>query len=61
VGDSVYAISLGGGEMLLRRLSKGVESGFMLIPDNSRYPTERLVDLDGLQIEGRVIWTEHWL
>jgi phage repressor protein C with HTH and peptisase S24 domain len=59
-GDSVYAISLGG-EVLLRRLSKGVEGGFMLIPDNARYPTERLADLDGLQIEGRAIWTEHRL
>ncbi len=62
IGDAIYAFSIGD-QVLLRRLSKGVDGAFMLIPDNPHYPTERLTahEVESLQIDGRVVWAEHRL
>lgn len=61
-GDAIYALSQQG-DVRVKRLSKAVDGTFMAISDNPRYPAERLspADLDGLHIEGRVVWTEHRL
>lgn len=61
-GEAIYALSQGG-DVRIKRLSKGVDGAFMAISDNAHYPPERLspAELDSLQIEGRVIWTERRL
>lgn len=61
-GDGVYALSIDG-DVRLKRLTKTTDGSFLAISDNERYPPERLsrADLDGLQIEGRVVSTERRL
>lgn len=61
-GDGIYAITVGG-DVRLKRLATKADGAVLAISDNPRYPQELLsaADLEGAQIEGRVVWTEQRL
>lgn len=53
----IYVLVLDG-EVLVKRIMRNVDGTFDLISDNPLYPVQKVrqVDLDGLQIAGRVFW-----
>lgn len=60
--DAIYAL-FQPGEIRLKRLSRSVDGSIIISSDNQNYPKERLSagDVDGLNIAGRVIWSERRL